>query len=271
MTEVFQKDVCAAFKNIGTVEGDTVIFHSSLKSMGHVDGGPLTVINGVLDAAGTGGTVAAPTLWWDGKKEKTPDKFDIKNSPAYNGAIADAMRADSRSLRSNHYSHSISAIGAGAAELVSEHGTGRLYPDPWNETAFSEKSPWTKLYEKDALYCFIGCTMNVCTMKHWIEGHFIAELLDKFPPERYMELREKLHYKRNRTFWNNFDIEKMQIMFLAEGSALQTKLGDADLIGIRTKTLVTRTMELLRAEPEKWFIDPAFIDFMKELESQIDK
>ena len=180
MTEVFQKDVCAAFKNIGAVEGDTVIFHSSLKSMGHVDGGPLTVINGVLDAAGTGGTVAAPTLWWDGKKEKTPDKFDIKNSPAYNGAIADAMRADSRSLRSNHYSHSISAIGAGATELVSEHGTGRLYPDPWNETAFSEKSPWTKLYERDALYCFIGCTMNVYTMKHWIEGHFITELLDKF-------------------------------------------------------------------------------------------
>jgi aminoglycoside N3'-acetyltransferase len=149
--------------------------------MGYVEGGPKTVIDGVLDAVGEKGTAAIATLWWDGGEEKTPELFDRKNSPAYNGAIAEAMRQDDRSLRSSHYSHSVSAIGAEAEYLTSEHGTGRLYPDPWNETAFSEKSPWTKLYEKDALYAFIGCTMNVCTMKHWIEGHFIAEYLDKLP------------------------------------------------------------------------------------------
>ena len=264
MTEVYQKDVCTAFRNIGAFEGDTVIFHSSLKSMGHVEGGPLTIINGVLDAVDPNGTVAIPTLWWDGAKDKTPDKFDIKNSPAYNGAIADAMRADPRSLRSNHYSHSVSAIGAKAAVLTSEHGTGKPYPDPWNETAFSEKSPWTKLQDFNALYCFIGCTMNVCTMKHRIEGEFILGLLNKFPAERYMELRRKMHYKRNYTFWANFDIEKMQQQFIDEGLVAQTKIGNADLIGIRTQTLVKRTLDLLQNEPEKWFLNADFVNFIKQ-------
>ena len=266
MSEIFQKDVCNAFKNIGAKDGDIVVFHSSLKSMGHVNGGPLAVINGALDAVGSNGTVAIPTLWWDGAAEKTPDKFDLKNSPAYNGAIADAMRQDPRSYRSNHYSHSLSAIGAKAAELTSEHGTGKLYPDPWNETAFSENSPWTKLYNYDALYCFIGCTLNVCTIKHRIEGEFIQEQLDKLPIELRDEFRQKLHYKRKYTFWANFDIEKMQELFIAEGTVLQTKLGDTQLIGVRTQTLFKRVKELLYAEPEKWFLNPDFPNFMKELD-----
>lgn len=267
MTEVYQKDVCAAFRNIGAVEGDIVIFHSSLKSMGHVDGGALTVINGILDAVGSSGTAAAATLWWDGKKEKTPDLFDPKNSPAYNGATAEAMRQDPRALRSNHYSHSVSAIGAKAAELTAEHGTGKSYPDPWNETAFSEKSPWTKLLDYNALYCFIGCTMNVCTLKHRLEGEFIQEQLDKLPQELRMEFRQKLHYKRNYTFWANFNIEKMQEQFIAEGLAAETTLGDAKLIGIRTQVFFKKAKELLRSEPEKWFFDEKFINFLQEVKA----
>lgn len=269
MTEVTQKDVCNAFKNIGTVPGDVVIFHSSLKSMGHVDGGAEAVINGILDAVGSTGTVAAATLWWDGGKEKTPDRFDIKNSPAYNGATAEAMRKDVRALRSNHYSHAVSAIGAKAAALTCEHGTGKAYPDPWNETAFSEKSPWTKLIEYNALYCFIGCTMNVCTLKHRIEGEFVQDLLDKLPAELRMLYRQKLHYKRNYTFWVNFDIEKMQLQLADEGLIAETTLGDAKLIGIRSQTLVRRAKELLNAEPEKWFIDKKVPDFIKEIRTRM--
>ena len=51
--EISRKDVRDAFIAAGCVPGDTVMFHSSLKSMGHVDGGAATVYDGILDAAGT--------------------------------------------------------------------------------------------------------------------------------------------------------------------------------------------------------------------------
>ncbi|MBR2358239.1 MAG: AAC(3) family N-acetyltransferase [Lentisphaeria bacterium] len=265
MTEVTQKDVCNAFKNIGAVPGDVVIFHSSLKSMGHVAGGAEAVINGILDAVGSTGTVAAATLWWDGGKEKTPDHFDIKNSPAYNGATAEAMRKDVRALRSNHYSHSVSAIGAKAVDLTCEHGTGKAYPDPWNETAFSEKSPWTKLIEYNALYCFIGCTMNVCTLKHRIEGEFVQDMLERLPEDTRMFYRQKLRYKRNPGCWAVFDIEKMQQKFAEEHLLAQSTLGNAKLIGIRSQTLLTRAKELLVSDPANWFVDKAFLAWIDEV------
>jgi len=43
---VERSDVTAAAQSVGIVPGDTVMFHSSLSSMGTVVGGPNTVIDG---------------------------------------------------------------------------------------------------------------------------------------------------------------------------------------------------------------------------------
>ena len=50
------------FKNIGIKAGDVLVVHSSLKSMGNVDGGAETVIDAVLDAVGEEGTFAVSTM-----------------------------------------------------------------------------------------------------------------------------------------------------------------------------------------------------------------
>ena len=48
---VTREEIAAALKEIGVQCGDTVMFHSSLSSMGWVVGGADTVIDGFLDAA----------------------------------------------------------------------------------------------------------------------------------------------------------------------------------------------------------------------------
>jgi len=55
---VTREDVARAARDVGVVEGDTLMFHSSMKSMGTVVGEPDTVIDGFLDAVGPTGTVA---------------------------------------------------------------------------------------------------------------------------------------------------------------------------------------------------------------------
>ena len=57
MPEVSRRDIAAAFEAAEAVQGDTVMFHGSLKSMGHVQGGATSVIDGILDASSPGGTV----------------------------------------------------------------------------------------------------------------------------------------------------------------------------------------------------------------------
>ena len=53
MTVVTKEDIKFALKNLGIVTGDIVLIHSSMKSMGHVEGGPETVIQAVFQEGPT--------------------------------------------------------------------------------------------------------------------------------------------------------------------------------------------------------------------------
>ena len=253
-SEVGRADIAAAFREVGAVSGDILIFHSSLKSMGHVQGGAPTVIDGALDSVSPGGTVAIPTLWYNGKPlERKEEDFDLKNSPAWNGAVAEAMRQDPRAVRSSHFSHSVSSIGKDAEYLASGHGGGRGYPSPWSETAFAEVSPWSRLYEHNALYAFIGCEMTSCTMKHWIESRYVAELLYLLPEAERAKFRSGLAFERQPGPWCSINGRFMRLGLAEKGLIRETRLGDAVLFALRTRPMVDETLAILRREPEKWF------------------
>lgn len=259
------KQVCAAFRAVGAEPGDTVIFHASFKSMGHVSGGASTVFDGVLAATSPGGTVAMPSLWYSGKPEETPDRFDVKTSPTYVGALAEALRLDPRSHRSNHWSHAVAAIGARAQELTARHSAGLRRPAPWSDTAFATRSPWWRLYEWNALYAFIGVTMRVCTIKHAIEGALVMRHLASIPAARRSEARATLSMDCVQRLWPYYNSEAMQDELAAAGLLHQTKLGSATLRAIRTRPLVDTTLAKLLAEPEKW-LQPPFLEWIENLE-----
>lgn len=61
---VLKKDIIDGIKKVGIVNGDTVMVHASLSSMGFVCGGPQIVIEALLDTVGTDGTIMMPTQSW---------------------------------------------------------------------------------------------------------------------------------------------------------------------------------------------------------------
>ena len=253
---VTRKDVAKAFADAGCIASDVVMFHSSLKSMGYVDGGAGAVYNGVLDAAGENGTVAVPSLWYNGKPDERPKElFDVNSSPAYVGTIPEAVRSDPRSYRSNNFSHAVCAIGAKAAELTQDHGKGKLYPAPWGDEAFAEVSPWSKLYSWNALYCFIGVDMDKCTIKHYIESRFIDSFLQKLPENRRQDFRLLLAHDcvTPALPWAYYSGVKMRSELEAHGLITKVKLGNADVMALRTQPLVDTTFEILLSDPQKWF------------------
>lgn len=258
-------DVREAFLKAGVVPGDTVMFHSSLSSMGTVDDGPVTVFDGVLLAAAPGGTVAMASLWYQ-KAGMLEKDFDVNTSPAYNGAMCEALRKDPRARRSNHFSHAVAAIGARAEELTAEHGAYGPRPSPWSERAFALSSPWTRFYEWNALYCFIGVTSRIATIKHWIEGEIVLRYLARVPEARRMDARSKLGIECRPGPWLYFDMEKMGDLLEDEGILHRTKIGSATLRAVRTRPLVERSLEIILQEPSAWLPQP-FLDWIDSLES----
>ena len=270
MTEVGISDIAAALRRLGVQGGDTVMYHGSMKSMGHVNGGAAALIDGVL-ASAPEVTAAMATLWYDGHPENFREQdFDLRNSPAWNGAMAEAMRKDPRSVRSRHWTHSVSAVGPRAVELTAGHGLGKRYPTPWSEAAFSEISPWSRLYEWNALYVFFGVTMRCCTMKHWIESRYVAAFLEQFPPEKYTEKRNELMHECKPGIRFLFNAEPFQKHLEEAGLVVRTTLGDAQVLAIRTRVLVDETMRALAAEPEKYFPEE-FVAWMNRNRKELAK
>ncbi len=260
---VEREDVRRAFAEAGAVPGDTVLLHGSLSSMGFVEGGPTTVLDGCLDAQEPGGTLAVPTLWFHGKPplQREAD-FDPARSPAYNGALAEAMRCDPRSLRSHHFSHSVSAIGARASELTADHGADGLAPSPWSEKAFADVSPWARLYEWNALYGFIGVDMTVCTMKHYIESRYVRRLLSLLPEEERAVRREQLSKDCCKRIWPFYASGQMGELLERWGLVARARIGSATLRVIRARPLVDVSARLLWDSPEEW-LAPEFLDWWR--------
>lgn len=264
--QVKAEDVCRGFKAVGACPGDVLIYHGSLSSMGTVVGGPVTIIDGALLAVAPGGTVAMPTLWFcPADPPRRREDFDLKNSPSYVGALSEAMRTDPRSVRSHHYSHSVSAVGARAVELTANHGAGGLSPAPWGYDAFADVSPWGHLYEWNALYAFIGVTMRVCTMKHYIESRYVARVIARAPESKRQALRDGLTYMDRQGVWPFYNSEKMEERLAARGLMSYSRIGSATLRAVRTRPLVEVTLETLTAEPAAWF-QPAFLEWCKGAE-----
>ena len=249
---VHPEDVTAAAQSVGIVPGDTVMFHSSLSSMGTVVGGPDTVIDGFLAAVGPEGTVAVPTLWWKGFDMKIAD-FDVDTSPSYPGIITEHFRKRPDSVRSNNPTHSVSAIGARAEELTRDHGKSGLRPCVFGDTAFAEASPWERFYQWDAAYCFIGVDFSVNTMGHYVESEYARRAVAAAPPDLRAALDDELGRWQKPGLWLRYPFAAMGEHLADLGLVRFGKIGSATLRCIRTRDMVDNIIRTLDTEPEKWF------------------
>ncbi len=110
---VTRQDIVAGLKAMGLAEGDGVMVHSSLSSMGYVEGGAPTVVGAFLEALGIAGTLMVPTF-----THSNTEYFDPLESPSKNGAITEAARRFPGAVRGLHPTHAVAVIGPDAEALV---------------------------------------------------------------------------------------------------------------------------------------------------------
>lgn len=174
MTDLYS--VRDALCTLGITDGDILLFHSSLKSFGYIEGGADAVIDGALLAVGDRGTLAAPTLV-QRDFANAYKNWDKNRTPSDVGRITEVFRKRPEALRSDQATHSVAAIGPMAKFLTEGHTACGPRPSIYGDYAFAESSPWQKMYDLGGKVVFMGATIESNTYRHFIEARMIARAL----------------------------------------------------------------------------------------------
>ncbi len=167
------------FTALGVQPGMVLVVHSSLKSMGWVNGGPVAVILALEQVLGREGTLVMPTFtpdisdpanwvnppvpesWWETIRTTVP-AYDPMLTPTYHmGAIPETFRKQTGVLRSANPDTSFAAWGKHAQQITANHALVPL---------FGERSPLARVYDLDGWVLLLGVGHNRNTSLHLAEG-----------------------------------------------------------------------------------------------------
>ena len=154
------QEIVADLRRLGVNTGGVLVVHSSLRSLGHVPGGPETVIRGLIAALGARGTLLMPALSYEFVTRKKP-RFHIFETPSNVGIIPEYFRTRRGTRRSVHPTHSVCGIGRLSRQLLEKH-----YLD---DTPCGQYSLFRLLPSVNGQILMLGCGLHTNTSMHAIE------------------------------------------------------------------------------------------------------
>lgn len=119
-----RQDLINDLSKMKICKGDLLLVKVSIRSIGEIEGGAITLVDALLDVVGNQGTIVTASfvntypLPIDLNEE---DKIVSQNTPSYAGALANAMVKHPKAFRSTHPVQKFVAIGRDAERLMSSH------------------------------------------------------------------------------------------------------------------------------------------------------
>lgn len=172
-----KNSIISDLERLGVKKGMTLIVHSSLKSMGQIVGGAVSVILALEEVIGEEGNLIMPTqsehLCEPTENNENLSDEEIRiirdNLPiyypdltptSYMGIIPETFRKQNGVLRSSHPHVSFSAWGKDNAFIIRNHSL---------DYALSNNSPLGRIYDLEGYILFLGAPTNSNTSIHLAE------------------------------------------------------------------------------------------------------
>ncbi|MDB2160765.1 AAC(3) family N-acetyltransferase [Clostridium butyricum] len=204
---ILKEDLIEGFKKLGVKEGQSIMVHTSLKSMGFVCGGAQIVIEALLESVKDKGTIMMPTQSWKNLDPQTGVHWEEPkewwqlirdNWPAYNkditptntmGQVAEMFRKWPGAKRSSHPARSVAALGRYSDYLTENHDLSNI---------FGKDSPIDKLYKLDGYVLLIGVGYDKNTSIH------LADAIAEYPGKHNVNERSAVMINGKRE-WITYD------------------------------------------------------------------
>lgn len=137
----------------------TLLIHSSMKSIGPVEGGADTVLDAFTEYM-KDGLLVLPTHTWSYINGDNP-RFNVEQSPSCVGILPELFRKRQDVVRSLHPTHSVAALGQDAIEFTKD--------DHRFDTPCARGSAWGKLLDRKATILLVGVDLKRNTFIHGVE------------------------------------------------------------------------------------------------------
>ncbi|NVM37236.1 MAG: AAC(3) family N-acetyltransferase [Candidatus Lokiarchaeota archaeon] len=241
------------FKTLGVRPGIVLIAHSSLSKIGWTVGGPVAVINALMQILTSEGTLVMPTFssdntdpshwenppvpesWWNTIRNEMPAYHPDITPTRGMGSIVETFRKWPNIIRSNHPTSSFTAWGKYAEIITKNH---ELLAD------LGEDSPLARIYELDGYILLLGVSYENNTSLH------LAEYRSDYFKKRY-KLNGSAILVDNERQWaeweeldlNMDDFEQLGKDFESKINYVPVKVGIADARLLSQRELVDFAIE----------------------------
>ncbi len=147
--------------NLGIRPGDTILMHSSFKSLGGIEDGAKGFFDAFIELLGAEGTLILPALSFESVTRENPE-FDLNTTPSCVGYLSEFFRTEVPGvIRSMHATHSCCAFGKLAFDITKDHEK--------DITPVGKNSPFSKLPEFCGKILMLGCGTSCNTSMHGVE------------------------------------------------------------------------------------------------------
>ncbi len=231
-----QKNIADGLRSLGLKEGDIVLLHSSLLSLGQVEGGPAAVIDAFLNVLTEKGTLLVPVF---GALGILTD--EVKNRP--NAVISPCPAG------------TLAAIGKDAEELCCDH---------WKaDTVHGQNTPYTRIAERNGYICLLGVDQDRNTTLHSVEA--LLELPYLGNVTRTFATPEGETVTKTWKYYPGPHRDFIGLDPLLEAATVQGRIGSAQVRLIRAKELYEIALAVGKNDPAFVLCDnPACADCVRQ-------
>ena len=235
-----KEQLMAHMAEMGINPRGTLLVHSSMKSIGQVEGGADTVLDALSEYMKEG-LLIFPTHTWRQINLDNP-VFNAATEPTCVGLLTNMFMKRPGVFRSLHPTHSVAALGAEAEEYVKGEEKATT-PCPRNGC-------WGRLYDRKAQILMLGVKLNRYTYLHSVEEWAdVPDRLTEKPHMLYTVLPDGKTVPAPQHRHSGAKSEyfvKMDEVFLESGAMTIGRFGDAECRlcdAVRTADVTLKLLE----------------------------